>query len=597
MNISANIKHLSLLMLLLMASGCAEQTARRGPQQPVTPATGISIEPGSPAVVQQFSALLERAELLLAQRQLLPAASILREIDSSKLDHVSAARLLLLQTELQYLQGETRQALTALRAQRPLLEPLTPELQWPLEMRQLQLVLAVDGSAAAAQQAAEAVPNYSGAQQQYLVNFCWRNLYRLSQPQLEQQLELSLSGQWSAWLELALLSAEVLDSPAVQVEELDLWRQRHPQHPLATNLPGGLEMLAQLEAELVQRLALLLPLGEQSSNTGRAVLDGFMAAQYTAQANGWPQQQLLILNTAEYANIDSAYRAAVAAGAELIVGPLEQQYLPGWQPPSVPLLTLHWLPGEPLVDIPVAQLTIAPEDEARQVARLAFEAGARHALVIRPAGAWGESMSAALLEEWQILEGSIQAVATYSGQGDYSSSLKTALNLAQSEQRATSIRQLMGGSVEFTPRRRLDLDVVFLLANTPGDARSIKPLLAFHYAGDLPVYATSEIFTGVTDPQRDRDLNGIRLVAIPWLDSSAQTHPGQASESQADPSLAPWRALGADAYVLHWRLPQLLVDSGNLIRGYSGVLSADSQGRIHRELVPTIIAEGAPKTL
>ncbi len=55
------------------------------------------------------------------------------------------------------------------------------------------------------------------------------------------------------------------------------------------------------------------------------------------------------------------------------------------------------------------------------------------------------------------------------------------------------------------------------LAATPAQARQIKPALAFQYAGDLPVYATSHLFTGSNDPARDRELSGIRFCETPWL--------------------------------------------------------------------------------
>ena len=55
------------------------------------------------------------------------------------------------------------------------------------------------------------------------------------------------------------------------------------------------------------------------------------------------------------------------------------------------------------------------------------------------------------------------------------------------------------------------------LAATPQQARQIKPTLAFQYAGDLPVYATSHLYTGTNNPTQDQDLNGIRFCETPWL--------------------------------------------------------------------------------
>ena len=41
--------------------------------------------------------------------------------------------------------------------------------------------------------------------------------------------------------------------------------------------------------------------------------------------------------------------------------------------------------------------------------------------------------------------------------------------------------------------------------------------MAFQYAGDLPVYATSHLYTGTNNPTQDQDLNGIRFCETPWL--------------------------------------------------------------------------------
>ena len=56
-------------------------------------------------------------------------------------------------------------------------------------------------------------------------------------------------------------------------------------------------------------------------------------------------------------------------------------------------------------------------------------------------------------------------------------------------------------------------------------------------------------------------------------------------------------ALGADAFLLHWRLQQLAASPDNSIRGHTGVLSMDEQGRIHRQLVSAQFINGVPVPL
>jgi outer membrane PBP1 activator LpoA protein len=153
----------------------------------------------------------------------------------------------------------------------------------------------------------------------------------------------------------------------------------------------------------------------------------------------------------------------------------------------------------------------------------------------------------------------------------------------------------MAEPTEFSPRRRKDLDIIFLLSETPAGARSIKPLIAFHYAGDLPVYSTSQVFSGRRDPQRDRDLNGIQLVEMPWLLAPEGALQTEVEKGGGLDLLSDMHALGADAFMLNWRLAQLGEGPDSRVRGQTGLLSQDGSGRIHRELVPARFIGGVPE--
>ncbi|RLA58163.1 MAG: penicillin-binding protein activator, partial [Gammaproteobacteria bacterium] len=185
---------------------------------------------------------------------------------------------------------------------------------------------------------------------------------------------------------------------------------------------------------------------------------------------------------------------------------------------------------------------------------------------------------------WTALGGTVTSSVTYTNRDDYSLSVKNALDLPASEQRARDVRSMLATNIESTARRRKDLDVVFLLSRSGAEARSIKPLLAFHYAGDLPVYATSSIYSGIPDT-RDRDLNGINLVEMPWLLGS---NPGLrvaiAAGDTGNDNYTRLNALGADAFLLQSNFRRLQAGPDALLRGDTGLLSMDPQLRIHREL-------------
>ncbi len=601
---------LAVLTLGALLAGCASGPAEQGRIR--LPADDIVTLPPDSGEETAFTARLQEAEQLLAQRQLLPAASILRDLDTSKLTANEQVRTLAMETELLYLQGDTAAALAGLRQAVPLLGPLDPALRDPLDRWQLRLVLTEEGSLAAARLADRLLLTSEDPEREAaLIEFVWHNLQRTPVEQLDMALQQPIPRHWQAWLELAVLTADVMESPEVQLAQLSLWRERHAEHRAAVRLPGGLQAL---DAEVPPgRIALLLPLSGGARESAQALLQGYLAAQFEARRRGWPEQELMIMDSAAQPDFNSAYQVAVRAGAELVIGPLTPEALLDWQPGAddpVPLLTLAWHPyaegfaqplldtesSEPLAITPPVQLGLDAVDEARQLALLGYNSGARTALLIRPAGDWGDRMGDALAQAWRNREGELRAIATYSGQSDYSSSLKAALNLSESEGRATRMRRLLGEPTEFTPRRRQDIDIVFLLSDNPQDARSIKPLIAFHYAGDLPVYSTSAVFSGRRDPQRDRDLNGIRLLEIPWRLEPEGNMQGALAGDDDDAVLADLHALGADAFMLNWRLAQLRDSAGARIRGNTGLLNMDEVGRVHRELVPAQFRGGIPQT-
>ncbi|NND69857.1 MAG: penicillin-binding protein activator, partial [Halioglobus sp.] len=323
---------------------------------------------------------------------------------------------------------------------------------------------------------------------------------------------------------------------------------------------------------------------------GRAVLDGFLAAHYAARKRGEATPDLMVLDESDFASSVAAYEHAVSGGADIVIGPLTKLAVAelGTQlERPVPVLALNRTDGLlPASGSPLVQLSLAPEEEAAQLADYAFGEGARQAVILSPRDAWGDNLRAALSSRWQALGGRVVASSSYVDEQEYSPSIERALGLTDSNARAQLVQDLLGTPVESTPRRRQDADVVFLLARNSAQAKALKPLLAFHYAGDLPVYATSSAYSGVSRPD-DRDLRGIRLLESPWLleeqNAMRTTLNRSGLAGDAYPRL---NALGADAYLLQAEFPRLAAGPDALLRGSTGLLSMDPQLHIQREMSP-----------
>lgn len=401
----------------------------------------------------------------------------------------------------------------------------------------------------------------------------WRALQRVPEASLNRAATEADTAGEAGWMTAAYLSR--------YAQSTEGWRARYPGHPAEPFLASDIEL------PTPRRVALLLPLSGRIADAAAAVRDGFIARYFAQRAAGTIDWDLIVLDTADHASTRDAYNAAIDSGAQLVVGPLTKVAVgdllanPGL---PVPVIALNRSGGDTAAGENSLQFALAPEDEAAQLARLAFADGHRRALLVRPAGEWGSKMTQPLHDTWLDLGGRIAATATYSSRDNHSDSLAAALDLDASRQRAASLRQRLSQPIEISGRRRADIDSIFLLAPGAGDARSLKPLLAYHYAGDLPAYATS---SANSDEGRgeENDLNGLRLVEMPRILQGT----GASLRGEGYGRLG---ALGADACRLAGLGMQPFAIEGPILQGDTGFLSVNGKGQVERDLEPAIFDRG-----
>jgi outer membrane PBP1 activator LpoA protein len=564
------------------------------PGQPLPPVVGQALPRYSAAWADQFLAVEEH----LARNDWMSASRALDELALQDMGKRDAVQIAYLYARILYTRGDVEGARLGLQRLRQ--APLDADLHFQVVSRLRQFLAAAGEdleSASLGDQLLAGLP--PEADSTGLLHSIWHDLLSVPAVALQASGDISGTGNWAGWQSLAALATNpALDTPSL-ISALETWQIDHPGHPASGQLPGGLDRLAgQLP---VDRVTLILPLSGRLAPAAKAVRDGYLASYYRERSRGGGAWELEILDSGDFDSVASAYQQAVLGGSKLVLGPLsknEVAALSRLPDRRVPVLALNRI-DQPVDQGSVAlvQLALAPEDEAAQLARLAYGLGHRKALVIRPAGAWGDKMEGVLAQTWGALGGQLSATAVYSGQEDYSASIKQALAIRDSEERARRIRALFDTEVEFNARRRADLDVVFLLSRSAREARSIKPLLAFHYAADLPVMATSNVYRGVADV-RDRDLEGIEFLEIPWLLGLDEELRQTILASPIVPAnFTRLHALGADAYLLQSRFIQLEAGPQALVRGHSGLLSLNPALQIERELVRATFDDGGVKPL
>jgi uncharacterized protein len=390
----------------------------------------------------------------------------------------------------------------------------------------------------------------------------------------------------AAWLELGRVAAASAGNPfRLQAGLLD-WRERHPDHPAAADLVALLLTEYRAMTEYPARIAVLLPLSGRQGAAASAIRDGFIAAWFEQDAEGG-RPALRVYDTTALGPT-AAYELAVRNGADFIIGPLLKEELAeigGAELPAVPTLALNWADEDVALPGYVTQFALAPEEEAAAVARRATLDGHRRALVLAHDTDQGRRMARSFTEAFRAEGGEVLGAQLFDPRdSDFSVEITGLLLINESRARHQRLQAALGRQLEFEPRRRQDVEFLFLAAR-PAEGLLIRPQLRFHYAGQLPVYSTS----GIYDPGRSSnvDLDGVLFADMPWrvggegMEFMARF---RAFGIQALERSGRLYAFGADAYrlvpLLHNRSPAL----GSGVHGLTGVLRLGADGKIQREL-------------
>ncbi|MCS5710795.1 penicillin-binding protein activator [Candidatus Berkiella aquae] len=335
----------------------------------------------------------------------------------------------------------------------------------------------------------------------------------------------------------------------------------------------------------IRQIAILLPLTGQHAEAGVAIREGFLAGYY---ANPMQHKPNIRVYDTTRGDVQRVYETAIQEGADFIVGPLSKEDVlrigrMGRQL-QVPVLALNNHPELYQAPANFVMYTLAPETEAEQIAERAWEKGYRSASIVVPDNAWGKRTAGAFNARWQQLGGKIIRSVFANPSQDQAAAVRRLLGIDESQKRANDIKNLLKEKVEFKARRQ-DVDVI-VMAAPPAQARQLKPLFDFYYAEDVPVLATSSIYSGSQNPRSDRDVNGVVFCDMPWLldankGASLRQLLNRDGEEHSD-QYGRLFAMGYDAYNLTNQI-RVLQGRGNYA-GATGNLHLGNNNQIVRNL-------------
>lgn len=429
------------------------------------------------------------------------------------------------------------------------------------------------------------------------------------------------------WLEAAPLATRAAAAPASSnAVIIAAWRKRYPDHPAGPALAGtnitsagmsagaaagitgtagaaGTPTIAPATLLPGAHVAALLPLSGRNAAVGAQLRDGLLAAWFAQPAEG--RLPLRFYDTGGAAEgtsvVADRLAAARASGAVSVIGPLLREDViaaaeawsdlaadastrgSGGSAPT--LLALNFLPTETgTTPAGLHQFGLSPEDEARAIARRAITAGQRRAVALVPAGDWGQRVLRAFREEFEAGGGTLLASRPVQGR-DQGAAIRAVLGIDASRARHQRLQSLLGSSLVFQPRRRGDVDVLFL-PGQPTQVRQLRAQIKFESAGDIPFYSTADAWDG----RADGDLEGMMFPDMPWM--IAPSADGVAAlRTQAQAAWGDLRgrgrlfALGHDAWQVQeaLRTGRLAAGRGE-IPGVTGALALDEQRRVRRAL-------------
>jgi outer membrane PBP1 activator LpoA protein len=270
-------------------------------------------------------------------------------------------------------------------------------------------------------------------------------------------------------------------------------------------------------------IALILPLKSRAfGKAAEAVQQGFLAAA-AITPNSLPVLVYPCAN--EATEVSELYLQALLAGAVAVAGPLTRDGVAALAASgqlSTPTLALNIL-DEPRDD-QLYFFGLPAEIEARQTAPRASDIALYSVSIIHTGSSFSKRLAQAFADEWVRLGGYIQTEIVYRG------------NPAE-------IREL-------TPQ----LGASVFIAAEVESARRLRPFVD----PMLPVYSTSQIFSGNANTLVNFDISDVRFVDMPWM--LQPDHPAVMIYPRAETPMAPdmerLYALGIDS----WRLLQVLFE-------------------------------------
>ncbi|AWH88360.1 penicillin-binding protein activator [Limnobaculum parvum] len=493
-------------------------------------------------IAQDQERLLLRAELAAKQQDSKGMFQWLKNIDSNSLSKVQKARYY--RVEIQANQG--RDPVAQLRANISL-EPLVAE-----------------------------------DEKQKVIDQTWNLLNRFTMPMLTSLNVDANENTLSEWLELLqTYQNNRADNNMLQSAVKD-WQGRYSSHPASKMLPAPLARALGLQkgeasttTTTTTNIALLLPLTGSNNKFSPAIQAGFNTAKSLSSTGAGTPVKVYDTNSKPIADL---LVQAEQEGASIIVGPLIKTDVEklAQSPSMLNMLALNQ--PEKLSDRPnICYFALSPEDEAADAARHINAQGKTAPLVIAPSGNLGDRVARAFADQWSQFGGNTARVQFFSNQAALREALSGGRGMSADGQPITLSSGVTGTASD-------PVDAIYIVATQP-ELALIKPMLDISKASkSAGLYASSRSYQAGAGPDFRFEMEGLQFSETPMLAGLSPAVLQAASKYNSDYTQSRLYGMGADAWELASHFSEISQSPDFKLTGSTGILSADSNCVVHRQL-------------
>jgi|GEM_PF-1748836 len=406
-----------------------------------------------------------------------------------------------------------------------------------------------------------------------------------AQSDYQADVQANDSYRLRGWLALAIALKEQPNSSKVASNH---WHKRWAAHIAAKYQPQALAELLTLNplhnsAYQTSHALVALPTSGKYAKGAQAILKGIELAASNASLAGL---QVSYIDSATYNSAQAILSKAQQLSADVIVGPLDRRLVSEFAQINdlpMPVLALN---SSAIGNSNLYQFALTDEDEIRDAAQRAFNDGRRNIAILAAEGDKGAIAASTFNNAFNALGGQVASTTYYNTQtGDVTHAIATMLQLNRDEIRGLQ-KKLKTAHLRDAIRDmiRKDIDAIFLFASA-ADAYQIGPSILYFYADNLPLYATSKIYAGKSDPVKNIDLNGMMFGDLPWvLAPSTNKQTIALTEAKTDTRFGRLYAFGMDAITLAPKLFDLSEEPDTNIQGETGILSVSDQNIVQKTL-------------